>query len=131
MAKSTTDKAVKAHAGKPAASGKAKSKSRPAFLVKDQGDAKGAKVGVVESDARAKTRRVVVSFMAPHSKYGKYVRRRTILQVHDERNESRTGDVVEVVQCRPMSKTKRWRLVRVVEKRAELAEAIRSAREVQ
>lgn len=75
---------------------------------------KGSRVGVVESDKRDKTRRVVVNFQAKHAKYGKYLRGRSILQVHDERNESRTGDTVEVVECRPLSKTKRWRLVRIV-----------------
>lgn len=75
---------------------------------------KGARIGVVESDKRDKTRKVVVNFQARHPKYGKYVRGRTILQVHDEKNESRSGDTVEVVECRPLSKTKRWRLVRVV-----------------
>ncbi|MBY0261405.1 MAG: 30S ribosomal protein S17, partial [Phycisphaerales bacterium] len=52
----------------------------------------------------------------PISKYGKYVSRKTVLQVHDEANDSRLGDTVEVKQCRPLSKTKRWTLVRVVER---------------
>ncbi len=77
---------------------------------------KGAKVGVVESDVRDKTRKVVVSYMAKHPKYGKYVQRRTVLQVHDENNESHLGDRVEVAPCRRVSKTKAWRLVRVVAK---------------
>ena len=76
----------------------------------------GAKVGVVESDKRDKTRKVVISYLAKHPKYGKYVRRRTVLHVHDEANESKTGDTVEVVPCRPMSKTKSWRLSRVVKR---------------
>ncbi|HZW08694.1 MAG TPA: 30S ribosomal protein S17 [Phycisphaerales bacterium] len=70
--------------------------------------------GVVASDARSKTRRVVVSFKSKHPKYGKYVRQRSVLQVHDEANESRVGDTVEVEECSPVSKTKTWRLVRVV-----------------
>ena len=73
-------------------------------------------VGVVESDRANKTRKVVVSYMAKHPKYGKYVRRRTVLQVHDERNESGMGDRVEVRECRPVSKTKSWELVKIVEK---------------
>lgn len=81
---------------------------------------KGSKIGVVETDGRDKTRKVVVSYVAKHPKYGKYVARRTVLHVHDEANESRRGDVVEVVQCRPISKTKSWRLHRVVERRSEL-----------
>ena len=76
----------------------------------------GTKVGVVESDKRAKTRKVVVHFKERHANYGKFVSKRTILQVHDENNESSLGDTVEVTQCKPISKTKRWRLVRIVAK---------------
>jgi small subunit ribosomal protein S17 len=82
------------------------------------GEIKGVRIGVVESDRRDKTRKVVVRFQARHPKYGKFIKRRTILHVHDESNESRMGDVVEVAQCRPISKTKSWRLVRVVERRS-------------
>lgn len=85
----------------------------------EQDRQKGTKVGVVETDARDKTRKVVINFMSKHAKYGKYIRGRTVLHVHDENNESRTGDVVEIAQCRPMSKTKSWTLVRVVEKRSQ------------
>ena len=74
------------------------------------------RIGVVESDARDKSRKVVVSFKAKHPKYGKYVRKRSILQVHDENNESRVGDTVMVEECPPVSKTKHWRLVRVITK---------------
>lgn len=81
-------------------------------------ETKGAKVGVVESDTRDKSRKVVIHYKDKHPKYGKYVSKRTVLHVHDENNESRTGDVVEVVQCRPISKTKSWKLNRIVEKRS-------------
>jgi len=77
---------------------------------------KGSRVGVVEADSRDRTRRVVVSYMSQHPKYGKFVRKRTVLQVHDEKNQSHTGDRVEVAPCNPVSKTKRWRLVRVVDR---------------
>lgn len=77
---------------------------------------KATRIGVVESDKRAKTRKVVVAFKAMHPKYGKFVSKRTVLQVHDENNDSKLGDTVEVAQCRPISKTKRWRLVRIVER---------------
>ncbi|HIB66771.1 MAG TPA: 30S ribosomal protein S17 [Phycisphaerales bacterium] len=80
---------------------------------------KGAKVGVVESDARDKSRKVVIHYKAKHPKYGKFVSKRTVLHVHDENNESAMGDVVEIVQCRPISKTKSWKLNRIVEKRAD------------
>ena len=72
-------------------------------------------IGVVESDARDKSRKVVVNYLRKHPKYGKYVRQRTVLQVHDENNESHVGDKVEVEECRPISKTKSWRLVRIVD----------------
>ena len=76
---------------------------------------RGTRIGVVDRARTDKTRRVFIEFQARHPKYGKFIRRRTILTVHDEKNESGVGDRVEIVPCRPMSKTKRWRLVRVVE----------------
>ena len=72
------------------------------------------RVGVVESDKRDKTIRVVMAYTLKHPKYGKYMRRRTKLHVHDETNEAKVGDTVEIMECRPYSKTKRWRLTRVV-----------------
>ena len=78
-----------------------------------------ARVGMVESDKRDKTRKVVISFLAKHPKYGKYIRRRTVLHVHDEQNESKVGDRVEVAECRPLSKTKSWVLLRVVQSAVE------------
>ncbi len=76
------------------------------------------KVGTVESDTRDKTRKVVVQFAQKHPKYGKYIKKQTVLHVHDEANESRAGDQVEIIPCPPVSKTKRWKLVRVVVKNA-------------
>ena len=72
--------------------------------------------GVVTSDKISKTRRVEIPRLVRHPKYGKYLRRRTVCFVHDENNESKHGDTVEIIECRPMSKTKRWRLVRVTAK---------------
>ena len=74
------------------------------------------KVGVVESDARDKSRKVAINFSVKHPKYGKYLRKRTVLHVHDEENVSKVGDTVEVAECRPVSKTKNWLLLRVVKK---------------
>lgn len=90
----------------------------------DQTKQLATKIGIVESDKRAKSRTVVVRFKSMHPKYGKYVSRKTVLQVHDENNESHLGDRVEVCQCRPMSKTKRWTLVRIVEKAAAKVEHV-------
>jgi small subunit ribosomal protein S17 len=75
-----------------------------------------ARIGVVESDKRDKTRKVVISYLAKHPKYGKYLRKRTVLHAHDENNEAHRGDRVEVAPCRPISKTKTWTIVRVVDK---------------
>ncbi|MBL9148047.1 MAG: 30S ribosomal protein S17 [Phycisphaerae bacterium] len=74
------------------------------------------RIGVVESDKRSKTRKVVIPYVAKHDKYGKFVKKRTVLHVHDEQNESRVGDRVEIAECRPISRTKSWILVRVVER---------------
>ena len=73
-------------------------------------------VGVVTSDRMAKTRRVEIGRSVKHPKYGKIVRRRTVCYVHDEKEESAAGDTVEIIETRPFSKTKRWQLVRVLEK---------------
>lgn len=73
------------------------------------------RIGVVTSAGRDKTIRVTIHYLVRHAKYGKYLRRRTILHAHDERNECVVGDKVEVVACRPLSKTKHWRLVRILE----------------
>ena len=64
------------------------------------------------------TRTVVVPYQARHAKYGKYLRKETVLHAHDEANTSKLGDLVEVGPCRPMSRTKTWRVLRVVQKRA-------------
>ena len=72
-------------------------------------------VGVVTRDQNSKTRRVEVARLYRHPIYGKIVRARTICYVHDETEVSRKGDTVEIVECRPRSRTKRWELVRVVQ----------------
>ena len=81
----------------------------------------------MESAKRDKTRTVVIPFVARHPKYGKYVRKRTRLHVHDEKNESKAGDRVEIAECRPISRTKSWVIVRVVESALEPAEMIFNA----
>jgi small subunit ribosomal protein S17 len=77
---------------------------------------KRIETGIVTSDKTAKTRRVEIPRLVRHPRYGKFIRRKTICYVHDETNESHAGDVVEIVESRPLSRTKRWALVRVVEK---------------
>lgn len=83
--------------------------------------------GRVTSDKRDKTITVLVEWKRRHPLYGKYVRERTSLQVHDERNEAAEGDVVEVQETRPLSKTKRWRLVRILERARLTADEARAA----
>ncbi len=76
----------------------------------------GTKIGTVTSDKRDKSRTVAVNYQVRHPKYGKYLKRTEKYHVHDESNTSEEGDRVEIASCRPISKTKSWRLVRVVEK---------------
>ncbi len=72
--------------------------------------------GVVSSDKMNKTRSVTVMRLVQHPLYKKYMRRRTTYKAHDENNTSRTGDKVVIAQTRPLSKTKSWRLVEVLER---------------
>src|SRR5262245_60756499 len=72
--------------------------------------------GIVTRDKADKTRRVEISRLVKHARYGKYIKQRTVCYVHDEKNEAHKGDTVEIMEARPMSKTKCWRLVRVVKK---------------
>jgi small subunit ribosomal protein S17 len=70
--------------------------------------------GVVKSDRMDKTISVVVERQVRHPRYGKYVRRRSTFKAHDSHNEARAGDLVEIEESRPISKTKCWRLLRIV-----------------
>lgn len=71
-------------------------------------------IGIVTRDRTAKTRRVEVERSYRHPKYGKTLRTRTICYAHDEDNVSHVGDLVEIIESRPLSRLKRWRLVKVV-----------------
>ena len=73
--------------------------------------------GQVASISGDKTLSVVVRTLVKHPRYGKYLRRRTKLAVHDPRGQAGVGDLVEITPCRPISKRKSWRLVRVVRAR--------------
>ena len=85
--------------------------------------------GVVASDKGDKTIKVVVNYQTKHPKYGKYLKRRTVLHAHDEKNDAKEGDTVEIAECRPMSRTKHHRLLKVVQRGAERAVQL-SAEEV-
>ena len=78
-------------------------------------------IGVVASDKMVKTRRVVVERLVPHPKYGKMLRRLTVCHAHDEANSSHKGDLVEIMETRPLSKLKRWRIIRVIRMGAQQA----------
>jgi small subunit ribosomal protein S17 len=72
--------------------------------------------GKVVSAKMQKTISVLIQRYVPHATYGKYQRRTTQLLAHDENNESRTGDLVSIEECRPLSRHKSWRLVKVLER---------------
>jgi small subunit ribosomal protein S17 len=74
------------------------------------------KTGVVYSDKMNKTITVAVERKEKHPIYGKFVKKTTKFHAHDEKEEARPGDVVKIMETRPMSKTKRWRLVEIIEK---------------
>lgn len=78
--------------------------------------ARKARVGVVISDARDKTITVEVSDVTRHPRYGKTVPRRKKYHVHDETNDAHIGDTVRIVETRPVSKSKRWRVSEIVER---------------
>jgi len=75
-------------------------------------------VGVITRAGADKTRRVEMQRLVKHPVYGKYIRRNTVCHAHDEANESNVGDTVEIIESRPLSKLKRWKLVRVIKKGA-------------
>jgi small subunit ribosomal protein S17 len=73
-------------------------------------------IGVVSSRSGDKSIKVVVPFKTPHPRYHKVVNRQTVLHVHDEKNETKVGDQVEIMETRPISRLKRWRVVAVLHK---------------
>jgi len=74
------------------------------------------KTGVVSSDKMDKTITVAVERKVKHPIYGKFVKKTTKFHAHDDNNEAKPGDVVKIMETRPLSKTKRWRLIEVIEK---------------
>ena len=82
------------------------------------------RIGLVDSASRDKSCKVMINYLVRHPKYGKYVRRRTSLHVHDERNEAKVGDRIEIAECRPISKTKSWTFIRVIDSKGGVAEHV-------
>jgi small subunit ribosomal protein S17 len=74
------------------------------------------RIGVVTSNKMTKTITVAVERKVKHPIYGKFVKKTTKFHAHDEKNEASIGDLVRIMETRPLSKTKRWRLVEIVEK---------------
>ena len=74
--------------------------------------------GRVVSTKMDKTVAVAIERLVKHEKYGKYIRRTTKLLAHDEKNECKEGDLVDITPCRPLSRRKSWKLLRVVERAA-------------
>ena len=111
---STKAKAVKAKAKTAAAPAAAAA----AAAAPEASAAKSAKTltGKVVSAKMQKTISVLIQRYVPHATYGKYQRRTTQLLAHDENNESRAGDLVSIEECRPLSRHKSWRLVKVLER---------------
>jgi small subunit ribosomal protein S17 len=79
-------------------------------------NARRTKQGRVASDKMDKTIVVVTETRVPHPTYGKIVRKSTRFKAHDEQNEAKVGDIVRIMECRPLSRDKRWRLVEIVER---------------
>ena len=77
--------------------------------------ARKTQIGFVSSRSGDKTVKVTVAFKKPHPLYQKVVNRQTVLHVHDEKNETKVGDKVEIMESRPISRLKRWRVIRVIE----------------
>jgi small subunit ribosomal protein S17 len=87
--------------------------------------------GRVKSDKMDKTRVVQIARLVRHPKYGKIYRDRTTCYVHDENNESKEGDTVQIIESAPLSKKKRWALVSVIEKSNEVdVTAMKAARKL-
>ena len=71
-------------------------------------------LGFVTSRMGDKSVKVTIAYKIPHPRYRKVINRKTVLHVHDEKNETKIGDQVEIMETRPLSRLKRWRLIKVV-----------------
>ncbi|MEE4310950.1 MAG: 30S ribosomal protein S17 [candidate division KSB1 bacterium] len=84
-------------------------------MVNERGNRK-TKIGVVVSDRMDKSRVIAVKRFIKHPLYGKFVRKTSNFMIHDEQNDSHVGDLVRIMETRPLSRRKRWRLVEILEK---------------
>ena len=90
--------------------------SDAATMTAERGNRRRVKQGRVKSDKMDKTIVVVTETRVPHPVYKKVVRQSTRFKAHDEKNDAKTGDLVRIQECRPMSRDKRWRLVEILER---------------
>jgi small subunit ribosomal protein S17 len=81
-------------------------------------------IGFVTSRSGDKSIKVTVPFKTPHPRYQKVINRKTVVHVHDEKNEANVGDKVEIMETRPISRLKRWRVIRVIERAVVAGAAI-------
>ena len=86
--------------------------------------ARKTEIGFVSSKMGAKSVKVTVPYKTPHPLYHKVINRKTVLHVHEEKNDANVGDKVEVMETRPMSRLKRWRIVTVIEHAVAAAAAV-------
>ena len=77
---------------------------------------KKTKIGIVVSDKMDKSRVIAVKRQIQHSLYKKFIRKTSKFMVHDEKNESHVGDTIKIIETRPLSRRKRWRLLEIIEK---------------
>src|SRR5690349_15331798 len=92
--------------------------------VSGQRNKRKTQIGFVSSRSGDKSVKVTVAYKTPHPLYHKVVNRQTVLHVHDEKNEVKVGDKVEIMETRPLSRLKRWRIVNVIERAVGAATAI-------
>ena len=81
-------------------------------------------IGFVSSKMGDKSVKVTVPYKTPHPRYHKVINRKTVLHVHDEKNETKVGDRVEVAETRPLSRLKRWRVINVIERAVAASAAV-------
>ena len=96
----------------------------------DSRNTRKAIIGFVTSRSGDKSIKVTIPYKTPHPLYHKVINRKTVVHVHDERNETKVGDKVEIMETRPMSRLKRWRIVSVVESSAGAAPEAISEKDV-
>lgn len=87
-------------------------------------------IGNVTSRSGDKSVKVTVPFKVPHPRYQKVINRKTVVHVHDEANETKVGDKVEIMETRPLSRLKRWRVIKVLERAVTVEVAAVSESEV-